>query len=78
MHIYRTFQEEMSIFLEINVSVILGKKVICVVCPNPNSFQDRANSLHSFKIVGKKDILRTVSNTSAYCSSDKVVTVYLI
>jgi hypothetical protein len=30
------------------------------------------------KIVDKKEILRTVSNTSIYCSSDKVDTVYLV
>jgi hypothetical protein len=30
------------------------------------------------KIVNKKEILRTVSNTGIYCSSDKVDTVYLV
>jgi hypothetical protein len=30
------------------------------------------------KIVDKKEILRTVSNTGIYCSSDKVGTVYLV
>jgi hypothetical protein len=29
------------------------------------------------KIVDKKEILRTVSNTGIYCSCDKVDTVYL-
>jgi hypothetical protein len=38
----------------------------------------RAISLYSSKIVDKKDILRTVSNTGIYCSSDKVGTVYLV
>jgi hypothetical protein len=30
------------------------------------------------KTVDKKEILRTVSNTGIYCSSDKVDTVYLV
>jgi predicted transport protein len=30
------------------------------------------------KTVDKKEILRTVSNTGIYCSSDKVGTVYLV
>jgi hypothetical protein len=33
---------------------------------------------YSCKIVDKKEILRTVSNTGIYCSSDKVGTVYLV
>jgi hypothetical protein len=41
----------------------------------PNGFRDRAISLYSSKIVGKKEILRTVSNTGFYCSRDKVGTV---
>jgi hypothetical protein len=32
----------------------------------------------SSKTVEKKEILRTVSNTGIYCSSDKVGTVYLV
>jgi predicted transport protein len=35
-------------------------------------------SLYSSKTVDKKEILRAVSNTGIYCSSDKVVTVYLV
>jgi hypothetical protein len=46
--------------------------------PIPNGFPDRAILLYSSKIVDKKEILRTVSNTGFYCSSDKVDTVYLI
>jgi hypothetical protein len=34
--------------------------------------------LYSSKIVNKKEILRTVSNTSIYYSSDRVGTVYLV
>jgi hypothetical protein len=36
----------------------------------------RAISLYSSRIVDKKEMLRTVSNTGIYCSSDKVGTVY--
>jgi hypothetical protein len=48
------------------------------MCPIPNSFRDRAISLYNSKIVYKKDILRTVSNTGIYCSSDKVGSIYLV
>jgi hypothetical protein len=48
------------------------------MCLIPNGFRDRAISLHSSKIVDKKEILRTVSKTGIYCSSDKVGTVYLV
>jgi predicted transport protein len=46
--------------------------------PIPNGFRDGAISLYSSETVDKKDILRAVSNTGIYCSSDKVGTVYLI
>jgi hypothetical protein len=48
------------------------------VCPIPNGFRDRAISHYNFKIVDKKEILRTVSHSGIYCSSDKVGTVYLV
>jgi hypothetical protein len=48
------------------------------MCPVPNGFRDRAISMYNFKIVDKKETLRTVSNTGIYCSSDKVGTVYLV
>jgi len=35
-------------------------------------------SLYSCKIVDKKQILHTVSNTGIYCSSDKGGTVYIV
>jgi hypothetical protein len=35
-------------------------------------------SVYSYKIVDKKDILRSVSDTGIYCSSDNVGTVYLM
>jgi hypothetical protein len=41
------------------------------MCPIPNGFRDRVISLYSSKIVDKKEILRIVSNTGIYCSSDK-------
>jgi hypothetical protein len=68
----------MSIFCGVMVSVILSKKVYMYMCPILNSFQERAISLYSSKIVDKKKILHTVSNTGIYCSSEKVGTVYLV
>jgi hypothetical protein len=41
------------------------------MCPILDGFRDRAISLFCSKIVDKKEILRTVSNTGIYCSSDK-------
>jgi len=76
--IYRMSQEERSIFWEVIVSVILSKNVYANMCPIPNGFWDRTIWMYNRKIVDKKDILRvrTVSNTSTYCSSDRVGTVY--
>jgi hypothetical protein len=54
------------------------QKLYMYMCHVPNGFRDRAISLYSCKIVDKKEILRTVSNTGIYCSSDKVGTVYLV
>jgi hypothetical protein len=71
-------QEEGPIFWKATVSVILSKKLCMYVCPIPNGFRDRTISLYSYKTVDKKEILRTVSNTGIYCSSDKVGTVYLV
>jgi hypothetical protein len=71
-------QDERSIFWEVTVSVIVSTKVYMYMCPLPDGFRDRAISLYSSKIVDKKEILRTVSNTGIYCSSDKVGTVYLV
>jgi hypothetical protein len=48
------------------------------MCPISKGFRDRGISLYSSKIVYKKEILCTVSNTSIYCSSDKLGTVYLV
>jgi hypothetical protein len=75
--LYRMSQEEMSIFWEVIVLVTL-KKVYMYMCLIRNGFRDRALSLYSYKIVDKKNILRTVSNTSIYCSSDKVGTVCIV
>jgi hypothetical protein len=67
--LYRMFQEERSVFWTVIVSVILSKKCVYMyMCPIPNGS----------KTVDKKEILRTVSNTGIYCSSDKVGTVYLV
>jgi len=46
--------------------------------PILNSFQNRAISLYSCRIVDKKEILRTLSNIGIYCTSDKVGIVYLV
>jgi hypothetical protein len=46
--------------------------------PIPDSFQDRAISLYSSKVVDKKEIWRTVCDTGIYFSSDKVGTVFLV
>jgi hypothetical protein len=48
------------------------------MCPIPSGFGDEVISLYSSKIVDKKEILRTVSNTGIHCSSDEVDTVYLV
>jgi hypothetical protein len=48
------------------------------MCFIPNDFRDRIILQYSSKIVDKKEILRTVSNTGIYCPSDKVGTVYLM
>jgi hypothetical protein len=56
-----------------------SKQNVCIyMCPIPNVPRDRAVSLHSSKIVDKKEISRTVSVTGIYCSSYKVGTVYLV
>jgi hypothetical protein len=68
----------MSVFWEVIVSVILSKKVYMYMCPILNGFRDGAISLYSSKIVDKKEILCTDSNTSIYSSSGKVGTVYLV
>jgi hypothetical protein len=75
---YRMFQQEGSIFWEVIVSVILSKKVYMCMCPIPDGFRDAVISLYSSKIVEKKEILSTVSNSGIYYSSDKVGTVYLV
>jgi hypothetical protein len=71
-------QEERSIFWEVILSVILSKKVYTYMCPIQNGFRHRDISVYSSKIVDKKEILRTVSNTGICCSIDKVGTVYLV
>jgi hypothetical protein len=63
-----------SLFLEVAETAIQSKKIHMCMYPVSN----RVISLYSSKIVDKKDILCTVSNTSIYCSSDKDHTVYLV
>jgi hypothetical protein len=76
--LYTVSQEGRAIFWEVIVSVILNKKVYMCMCPIPSGFRDTAISLYSSKIVDKKKILRTASNTCIYCSDGKVGTVYLV
>jgi hypothetical protein len=70
--------EERSVFWEVTVPVILSKKLYMYMCPIPNGFRDRAISLYSSKVVDKTKILRTVSDTGIYYSSDKVGTVCVV
>jgi hypothetical protein len=44
----------------------------------PNGFRERAISLYSSKSIDNKEILRKVSKSGIYCSSDNVGTVYLV
>jgi hypothetical protein len=71
-------QEERSIFWEVIVSVILSKNMYMYMCLIPNGFPVAAMSLYNSKTVDKIVILRTVSITGLYCSSEKVGTVYLV
>jgi hypothetical protein len=71
-------REENSATWELIVSVIQSIEVCMHMYPVLNGFRNRDSSLYSPKTVDKKDILRTVSNTGIYCSSDKVGAVYLV
>jgi hypothetical protein len=71
-------QEERPIFWVVVVSAILRKKVYICMCLIANGFLDRGVPLYNSKIVDKKAILGTASNTGIYCSSDKVGTVYIV
>jgi hypothetical protein len=54
-------QEGRSVFWEITVPVILGKKSIYTyMCSLPNGFRDGAISVYSSKTVDKKEISRTI------------------
>jgi hypothetical protein len=44
--VYRMSQKEKSVFCEVIVSVILGKKLCMYMCPIPNGFRDTAISLY--------------------------------
>jgi hypothetical protein len=71
-------QRERLIFWEVIVSVTLSKTFYMYICSIPNNFRVRAISLYSSKTVDEKEILRTVSNTGIYCSSEIVGTIYLV
>jgi hypothetical protein len=68
--------EETPMIWMVIVSAVLSKKTY--MCPIPKGFRDRAISLYSFELFDKKEILRTVSNTSIHCSSDKVGSIYQV
>jgi hypothetical protein len=69
----------MSILWEVIVSIILSKKKVSMhMSLIPNGFRDRAVSLYNSNIVDKNEIVRTVSNTDIYCSSDNIGRVYLV
>jgi hypothetical protein len=59
--------EKVSILGRHSIGHSKQTKLYVYMCPIPNGFRDRAISLYSSKIVDKKDILRTVSDTGAYC-----------
>jgi hypothetical protein len=66
-------QEERLIFWEVTVSVILSKKYLCT-CVLFRTVSEIGLFHCSSKIVDKKEILRTISSTGIYFSSDKVGT----
>jgi hypothetical protein len=74
VRLYKKYPEVRSVFWEVTLSVTLNKKRMC---PIPSGFRDTDISLYSSKIVDKKEILRTVSNTGNCSSNGKVGTVYL-
>jgi hypothetical protein len=61
--LYWVFQEEMSVFWEVIVSIILRKKVYMYVCPIPNDFRDRVISLYSSKLVFIAQVTKLVQFT---------------
>jgi hypothetical protein len=75
---YRVSQEEWSVSWEVIVSVLLSKNMHRYMYHLPKCFRDRVISLYNSKIVVDKEILRTVSNTGIYCSSEKFCTVFLV
>jgi hypothetical protein len=58
-------------------SIRNAKNVYMHICPVPNGFRDRIRSLGTSKVVDKKEVLYTVSNSCIY-KSDKVGTVHLV
>jgi hypothetical protein len=71
-------QGERSIFWEVTVSGILSKMYICTFVLFRTVSEIELFHCTIPKIVDEKEILRTVSDTGIYCSSDKVGTVYLV
>jgi hypothetical protein len=54
--------------------------LLCVLFwpSSSNHNKSSVKTLYSSKIVDKKELLRTVSNTGIYCPGDKFGTVYLV
>jgi hypothetical protein len=71
--LYRMSQEGKSIFWEVIVSAIVSKTVYTYMYLIPNGFRDRAIWLYGSKIVDRKEILHTVSNSGIYVQVAKLV-----
>jgi hypothetical protein len=76
--ICRVSQEEWSIFWDIIVLVVLSRKAYIYMCHIPNGYRERRISLYNSKSVDKKNTLHAIYNTSIYCSSEKVDSVFLV
>jgi hypothetical protein len=66
IYIYRMSQEEMSIFCEVTVPVILSNKHYMYMCPIPNGFQDRAISLYKSLDLAPNNVLPTHRTAPLY------------
>lgn len=64
---------ESPIYWEVIVPVILSKKICVYIYPIPNCYRGRAILFYSFEILGKNDIVRSVSNNGINVQVTKVV-----
>ena len=65
-------QEEMSIFWEVIVSVILSEKVYMYVCPILNGFRDRAISLYRSLNLAPNIVLHSCRTAPLYEACESV------